>query len=282
VLLNPKTGKFKSIFKSDKWNFHEAIFDRPVLGSRVYFLLTHKHFHNVQKILEVKGNKTRVIPIDDYSNLIHYCRVAGASDDPLQFILFRKPNPLPPAKEKTVEVRLVKETGKARVLFEAKALATWKNRLLRFAGKKMELYEFNDELIRIPLEVTNLKKVPTGQPLKGNFIQKRVLVHDGGKYFLFDMETLEMEKVKINALPYFYYEIAGGIRMVWVKGDEISVSTWEKGRLVVENIWYTKIDPIKRFRRVEVTPAGIVVLNQKQQEIFFFAERKEVGRSGGQ
>lgn len=279
VHLNPETGIFTSIFKSDKWMYHEAIFDRPMLDGKIYFLLTHKHFSNYQKILEVSGEGARIIPIEDRTNFNHYCRLAGVADNPMQLVLFRKPNPF--GKEKVVEVRLVNGAGRARMLFEAEAVATWKNRLLRFIAKKMELYEMGKELVPVPLEVTGMQKVTSGGPLKGNFIQKRVMVHDGGKYFLFDMETLALERVKIKAMPYFYYETENGLRIIWVKGDEISVSSWEKGRLIVENIWYTTIDTIKKFRRVEVLPAGIVVWNQKKHEVFFFGEKKEVERSGG-
>jgi hypothetical protein len=281
VRLNPETGEYKSIFKSDKWSYHEAIFDRPVLGKQVYFLLTHRHFHNYQTILEVsEGEKTRVIPIEDRTNFNHYCRLAGVCDNPLQLVLFRKPNPYNNG-EKVVEVRLVNGKGKARMLFEAEAVATWNNRLLRFTKDNMELYQVGEEVVPVPLKVTGLHKVTSGGPLKGNFIQKFVMLHDGGKYFLFNMETLNLEKLKIKAMPYYYFETSDGLRIIWVKGDEISVSSWEKGRLIVENIWYTKIDPIKKFRRVEVLPAGVVVWNQKQHEVFFFAKKKEVERSGG-
>ena len=277
VLLDLKTGKYRSILKSDKWQYHYLVFNRPLVDDKIYFLLTDRHFNNFQKILEVNDDKTRTIPIENRYNFKHFCRLAGVADRPLQFVIFKKPH----YKQKETDVLLVNGDGKAKTIFGASAVAMWKNRLLRFTSDKMELYELGDGLTPVFQKEGKIQKVKSPRILLGNFIQKNVLIHNEGHYYFFNMESLAMENVKIKSMPYYYFDTADGVRMIWVKENEISVNSWEKGRLIVENVWYTKIKLTKDFRRFEVYPAGIVVRNHKQHEIFFFVESKEVERSGG-
>jgi ABC-type transport system involved in multi-copper enzyme maturation permease subunit len=262
VRLNPYSGEIEKRYLIPRgyW-FHDFIDIRSVIEKRAYFLLTRLGHRNYQ-IMEVAGDQTRFIPIKkDFGNEIFHM-ISGVANNPLQFFILtfdRKNSAI------GKNVYRVFEDGRVEDLFPAIAISTWDNRILRFTGEGMILYEMGKsakEIFRMNGHIKRLRRKFE------NFIQKKVLIKTDGDLYIFDLTDLSLEKMNLKKMPYYYYLTnQDELRLIWTDGPEISVSVWKNRHMQVENVWFTKINGLKIIR---VFQAGVVIYNQKEHQVFSF------------
>jgi predicted nucleic-acid-binding Zn-ribbon protein len=137
--------------------------------------------------------------------------------------------------------------------------------MLVFVDQQMVLYEMGTQ----PRIVFQIKgKIKKVKRRNSNLIQKKVLITLDNKYQIFDLEDTTFELINITRKPFHYFLTAENeFRLIWVRGDEISVSNWKEGHLQVEDVWYTSIEDFKITR---IFSSGVVVYNKKRNEIFRF------------
>jgi ABC-type transport system involved in multi-copper enzyme maturation permease subunit len=248
--------------------FHDFMDARATIGDRIYFLLT-KYGHKEYQILEINRDKSRIIPVKgDFRNEIFHM-ICGAAANPLQFFVLT----FDPKNHSTgSSLFRILETGRIERLFDAKSVAFWHNRLLRFTDHGMILYDIENGIKEIFKREGEIKKV---RRKFENYIQKKVVVNIGDTFNIFDLESQSLEPIHIPKRPYFYYLTDGDdIRLIWTNGPEISVSTWKGDHLQVENVWYTKVKGLKIIR---VFKSGIVIYKRSQHEVFHFYKNRGGG-----
>lgn len=269
VRLEKGTAEATVIYPGEPdWWFHQVSTLRVTIGDRFYLLLT-KGKHSAYRILEVRGGNTRIIPVKaqlEPGEAFH--QLAGGCDDPLQLLVFTDFG-------KELEggrILRIFENGKVESLASADAMATWKNRLLAFNESGMTLYEIGEKLKIISQRPGEFRKI---RRRFWNDIQKKVLVRIDSTFQVFDMEDETLELVNINRFPYNYHiSPEGGLRLVWVDGNEISVSQFRSGHLQTEKIWFSEIEG-QKF--IQVFSSGLVVRSSKKWEIYRFEDDESGG-----
>lgn len=267
VRMDMASGEIEQrFFVTPGYWFHDFMDARATIGDRIFFLLT-KNGHKEYQILEINGDSSRIIPVKgDFRGEIFHM-ICGAVADPLQFFV----QTFDP-KNQSIGSSLfrITQNGQVEKLFEAKSVAFWHNRLLRFTELGMVLYEIENGMKKEIFKRDGLiKKV---RRKFENYIQKRVIITIDDEFFIFDLRELTLEPIQLNKRPYFYYLTDDNeIRLVWTEGPEISVSTWKGNHMQVEYVWYTKVTGLKIIR---VFKSGIVIYNQNQHEIFRFLDNQ--------
>ncbi len=107
-------------------------------------------------------------------------------------------------------------------------------------------------------------------------MQQRILVKIDNIFYIFDMETQNLDRVAFKRIPYSYVATEKGLRIIDIDKSEISVSDWKDGRLRPEKTWYSEIDS-EELRFIRVFSAGVVVFNRKECEIYRFVEDRDKG-----
>jgi len=271
ISLDQKSAEIKALFDAqDGFWFHGVYSRNRIKGRGLYLLLTGPQ-HLEFQILEQIGENSRLIPVSGSFDgpevhLLHH--VFG---DPLQFFVFDG-----------AHIYRIFENGESERLMEADYFSFWKNRVLTFKKGKMTLYEVGDQVLKVFEKNGNIHKlrIKDEHKLSVQVKQRYVLLTDTDGFQIFDMKTQTLEPISMDVRPYFYMDTKDGVRIIWIKDNEISVSSWEEKRMVVEKNWFTSVKPLGRrnFIRFIVYPAGVVVFNGRQCEIFKFHQEQEVGR----
>jgi hypothetical protein len=264
VRIDPESGHMITLYAGEPgWWFHSGGYPRVTMDSSIYLLLTGKD-HREYRILEVRDNQTRIIPVKvdlEHGEYIHF--LSGGSAEPLQFMVFTD---YEREFEKGRLFRIFAD-GQAELLKTAENVGVWKNRVLAFEDSKMTLYELGQDLKEISTLPGEFKKV---RRRFENYNQKKVLVRRDNLFYAFDLEAETLERVDIGRLPYQYQlSPEGGLRIVWVEDREISVSQFIDGHLQTEKIWFSDIEG---FKIVQVFASGVVVRGHKKWEIFRFED----------
>ena len=266
VRIDMTSGEIEQSFRvTPGYWFHDFMDARATIGDRIYFLLT-KHGHKEYQILEIDRDKSRIIPVKgDFKDEIFHM-ICGAVANPLQFFV----QTFDPQNHSTgSSLFRILETGQVERLFDAKSVAFWHNRLLRFTDHGMTLYEIENGINEVFKREGEIKKV---RRKFENYIQKKVIITIGNTFHIFDLEQQSLEPIQIPKRPYFYYLTDGNdVRLIWTDGPEISVSTWKEDHLQVENVWYTKVKGLKIIR---IFKSGIVIYKRNQHEAFRFQDSK--------
>jgi hypothetical protein len=269
VRIDRESGHMTTLYAGEPgWWFHSGGYPRVTMGKSIYLLLTGSG-HREYRILEVRDNQTRLIPVKvdlEHGEYIHF--LSGGSDHPLQLIVYTDGG----MDFEKGRIFRIFENGQAEYIGSAEAVGGWKERLLTFEDSKMTLYELGEDVREVLAPPGEFKKV---RRRFENYIQKKVLVRRDNLFYVFDLEDETLERVDIDRLPYQYQlSPEGGLRIVWVEGNEISVAQFIDGHLQTEKIWFSDIEGFKIF---QVFASGVVVRGQKKWEIFRF----EDDRGGG-
>jgi hypothetical protein len=264
VRIDLNSGKVKKLYQPEKgWWFHSSIDKRLKLGNRLYFLLTSDD-HKRYKILELDEEQINIIPVKVNFGDEKIHMICGGMDNPRQFFVTTT---IPRGSIIPIYKRVFRifSNGEGELLSRADAVATWENRILVFINQQMVLYEIGTEPEIIFQMRGKIKKV---KRRKSNLIQRKVLLSVDNTFQIFDLDKSEFEILNITRKPFHYYLTpTDEFRMVWVRGNEISVSNWKEGHLQVEDVWYISIED---FRIPKVFSSGVVAYNKKRNEIFRF------------
>jgi len=256
VRLNSETGELVTLLTIEPdWWLHRIMNSGVAVGERVYFLLTDNRSHQEYKILEVNGSEHRVLPLDvDFgAEKIH--QLLGIAEDPLQFIL-----------RTDSYVYRVLEDGQGERLFSAISLHTWKDRVLVFNKKGMVLYKMGVQ----PQEIFRKNGIfRKSERRRQDTMKRHTLVRGKGGFYLFDMETGQMDSVPLKRIPYSYEAGKDGFRFIDIDQSEISVMNWKDGRMRPEKTWYSQLNP-NQFRIIYVFSKGITIVNNKRCEVFLY------------
>ena len=138
-----------------------------------------------------------------------------------------------------------------------------------FKGEVMSLYEIGEQ-VKLIFEIAG--KIRRCQRRFGNYLSKEVIVKIDNNYHIFDFEREALKRIDIKSIPYYYLPSSDGLRLVWIKNDEVTVSEMKNNRVVVEKVWLPKMEGFKIYM---VFPSGVVVYNKKDHEVLRFEKLKK-------
>lgn len=223
------------------------------------------NYYNILKNTKKKQYKILIIPVDGSGD--RQIPIYGNFyEEPIEQLLYAGGTPLQFVVKTKSYVFRVFESGEAQELFPApRAMAVWKDRLLVFNNGAMILYDISDQVKPVFQKQGDIRKIVRKF---GSISMPKVLFREERKYYLFDLENVTLEKVEIDANPYYYNvsDDSSALRLLWVRGDNLIYGRMMDGKIQTKKNWTLPAAPEGAQRIIIPFPSGVIAFNTSENE----------------
>lgn len=258
VSVDLKTGRERQLFEvTQGWDV-AGWFPGKIgkIVDETYYLILQSTQRQVQMILAINGEDVKQVPISGDLHGQYIEEFFHVVNSPRQFFLI----------DKSSMVYRVDESGVSERLFQAEALAAWKEKLLVFDSSGMTLYNCIEDLTPIYKKEGETVKVLRQS---GTHETRLVILKIDKRYYMLDLEK-ENEPVQVKFdYPPFYYEVLEDKYILFHRlPQEIIISEIKNGKIIEREKWYPQIE--FDYGQIYISSSGILVYNEKEYEVYEF------------
>lgn len=250
--LNLKTGTQRTLMTiSTGWQIdHSRAGVNGMITNGVYYNFLYNLNSNQYKIfsIDLQTPQRTVNEINIYGNL---------EGDQLFYLFHMQESPRQFFIMGDNHLFRVKANGATEAFAPvSRQMAAWKNHLVTFDDGIMHTYELNNQITLIGERSELIRKI---RQRNYNFTSYMIFVRLKTGIHLLNMETLELKKVNLTAIPYYYTITETDSQLLWFEKNNLIYGTLVNGSPVRLGIW--QLPNIQEPRIIACYPTGVIVFN---------------------